>query len=75
MFLCFVNDLLNILCNSGYGLSISGINVTCPSVADDVVLTSLTRRGLQEHMNICYRYSRLWRFLYNALKCAGEDGP
>ena len=45
MFLCFVNDLLNILCNSGYGLSISGINVTCPSVADDVVLTSLTRRA------------------------------
>ena len=49
MFLFFVNDLLNILCNSGYGLSISGINVTCPTVADDVVLTSLTRRGLQEH--------------------------
>ena len=70
MFLCFVNDLLNILCNSGYGLSISGINVTCPTVADDMVLTSLTRRCLQELMNICYRYSRLRRFLYNALKCA-----
>ena len=46
MFLFFINDLLNILCNSVYGLSINGINVTSPTVSDGMVLTSLTRPGL-----------------------------
>ena len=72
MFLCFVNDLLNILCNSGYGLGISGINVMCRSVADDVVLTSLTRRSLQELMNICYRYSRLWRLFVQCVEVCSD---
>ena len=47
MFLCFIDDLLSMLCDSGFGLCISGINVTCPTVADDMVLVSLTKRGLQ----------------------------
>ena len=35
-----------------------------------MALISLTKYGLQQLMNICYRYSLLWRYLYNALKCA-----
>ena len=72
IFLCFINDFLNILCNSGYGLRISGITVTCRIVADDMVLVSLTKRGLQELLKICYVYSKLWCYLYmyNALKWA-----
>ncbi|MEW8545933.1 MAG: reverse transcriptase family protein, partial [Candidatus Thiodiazotropha sp.] len=70
MYVCFKDELLNLLSISTYGFSIHGINLSCPTVADDMMLISLTRYGLQELMNICYRYSQLWRYSYNALKCA-----
>ena len=43
LFLCFINDLLDELCASNLGLSINGINLTCPTVADDMLLQSLTK--------------------------------
>ena len=69
-YLCFENDLMNLLCACLYGFRINGLSVCCPTVADDMALISLTKYGLQQLMNICYRYSLLWRYLYNALKCA-----
>ena len=52
LFLCFLNDLLNELCGSSFGLCINGINLTCPTVADDMFLQSLTKAGLQKLINI-----------------------
>ena len=69
-YLCFENDLMNLLCACLYGFRINGLSVCCPTVADDIALISLTKYGLQQLMNICYSYSFLWRYLYNALKCA-----
>lgn len=46
LFLCFINDLLNESCASNLGLSINGINLTCPTVADDMLLQSLSKVGL-----------------------------
>ena len=38
LFLCFIDDLLHELCSSNMGLSIHGVNVCCPTVADDMLL-------------------------------------
>ena len=70
LYLVFINDLMDELCRSNYGLSVYGLNCTCPSSADDMVLLSLSKDGLQELMNICYRYSCAHRYSYNANKSA-----
>ena len=70
LFLCFINDLLNMLCASDKGFSICGINVCCPTVADDMLLQSLTKFGLQALIDICVRYFYRWRLEYNVMKCA-----
>ena len=70
VFLCYINDLLVELCASNFGLSINGINHTCPTVAEDMLLQSLTKVGLQMLINICVRYFHRWRLDYNVLKCA-----
>lgn len=70
LYLVFINDLMNELCNSGYGLTVYGLNCCCPSSADDMVLLSLSRVGLQELMQICYQYGCAYRYTYNANKSA-----
>ena len=37
---------------SGHGLSLYGLNLSCPTVADDMVLISLSMNGLQQMLNI-----------------------
>ena len=69
LFLCFINELLDELCDSNLGLTVNGINLTCPSVADDMLLQSLTKNGLQMLINICVAYFKKWRLVYNVLKC------
>ena len=69
MYLCFVNDLLNELTSCKFGLSIFGKNMCSPTVADDMLLSSLSKKGLDELMTICYRYSCKWRFEYQPSKC------
>lgn len=70
MYLCFMDELLNLLTASASGFNIRGIDLSCPTVADDMMLISLIRYGLQELMYICHRYSQRWRYSYNASKCA-----
>ena len=69
MFLCFIDDLLDQLCASNLGLIINGINLTCPCVADDMLVQSLTKNGLQKLLDICVTYFRIWGLDYNVLKC------
>lgn len=45
------------------------MNVCAPTVADDMILVSLSRKGLEKMMSICHNYSVKWRFEYNANKC------
>ena len=70
MYLCFVNDLLIELTSCKFGLSIFGKNMCSPTVADDMLLSSLSKKGLDELMAICYRYSCKWRFEYQPSKCS-----
>ena len=59
----------NIAKKSGHGLSLYGLNMSCPTVADDMVLISLSMNGLQQMLNLCHAYACKWRFEYNPLKC------
>lgn len=68
LYLLYINDLLYQLESSGLGFCIYDINCCCPSVADDMLLGSYSKVGLDKMMNICFRYSVKWRYLYNALK-------
>ena len=66
----FVDDLLEQLTLSTYGLKINSLPVAAPTQADDIVLLSASRFGLQQLVNTCYDYAQKWRFSYNAAKCA-----
>jgi len=50
-------------------LKINNIPICAPTQADDVVLLSLIKDGLNELLNICYTYAHKWRYRYNARKC------
>ena len=56
MYLVFIRKLVFIrqLENSGYGLCLAGVDFSSVSVADDMVLISLTNFGLQKTLEICY---------------------
>ena len=54
LFLCFSYDLLNELCNSTAGLKICNNIFGCPTVCDDMLLASLSKKGLQEQIQICF---------------------
>lgn len=68
LYLIFVNDLMNILDSSEHCLKIQGSKYGCPTSADDMVLVSLTKRGLDYMLEICFENSLSERYLYNAQK-------
>jgi len=70
MYTIYINELLTNLCQSLFGLKINNIPMCAPNQADDIVLLSLTKDGLNEHLNICCTYAHKWRYRYNAFKCA-----
>ena len=69
LFLCFSNDLLNELCNSTAGLTNCNNIFGYPTVCDDMLLASLSKKGLQELIQICFLYSCKWHFEYMPIKC------
>lgn len=62
LYLLYINDLLYQLESSGLGFCIYDINCCCPSVADDMLLGSYSKVGLDKMMNICFGYSVRWRY-------------
>ena len=67
----FVNALLVLLKNSGFGLQLGHINVTCPASADDLAILSLNKRGLNSMMKIAFDYSSVWWFEWSMTKSKG----
>ena len=41
-----------------------------PTQADDIVLISTSRNGLNELLKLCNTYANSWRYSYNSSKCA-----
>ena len=70
MFLCYKNDLLEQLTKCYAGFKLLGMNVCCPTVADDMVVLALTVCGLALLLCICYASSCKWRYEYSAPKCS-----
>ena len=70
LYLMYINGLIEKLEASRLGFCIFNDSCSCPTVADDMLLLSLSPNGLQQMMTICYEYSCQWRYDYNASKCA-----
>lgn len=69
MYISYINDLITQLASSSHGLVLYDVSCCCPTVADDMVLVSLSRNGLNAMLDICHQYSQKWRYKYNASKC------
>ena len=70
LYTVLIDGLLKQLDDSKSGLKINGISLCAPTQADDIVLMSLTKNGLNELLQLCNEYANKWRFSYNASKCA-----
>ena len=69
LYLVTINDLILELKASMEGLTVYNMILSSPTVADDMLLLSLTKIGLSIMMQICHRYSLKWHFGYQAVKC------
>ena len=65
----FINGLIEEQEVSGFGFCMYGKQICSPTVADDMVLVSLSKQGMNEMLDICWKYSQKWRYFYNAAKC------
>ncbi|CAC5355046.1 unnamed protein product [Mytilus coruscus] len=54
----YVNDLLNEICNTGFGGNIGTINCSAPTCADDLTITSNSQFEAQILVNIANDYSK-----------------
>lgn len=70
LYLVFLNDLLYQLEASGLGMCFYNIDLSCPTVADDMLVQSFSKIGLEELISICVNYAYTWRFLHSASKSA-----
>ena len=68
LYLVFINDLVNELENTNLGFGVLDVTSNCPTLADDVMCIALAPRNLQSMLNVAYRYSKRWRFDFNADK-------
>ncbi len=69
-YLCYIDKLLHNLVRADVGLQLCVKSVSCPTVADDMVLAPLSKYGLDQMMGEWYNYSCRWRYEYNPSKCA-----
>ena len=69
LYLVYVDGLIRQLEASGYGTCIAGVDCSSLSIANDMVLVSFSKFGLQMMMEICFNYSIKWHYMYNPSKC------
>ena len=70
LYIFYVNDLLVALENRPIGANINNVFYGSPMQADDLALIALCKHDLEEMINICYDYSRKWRYTLNPTKTA-----
>lgn len=68
LFLCYNNDLPEVLRSTGHGLTVEDIKLSSLLIADDITLLSLRVSGLQSLLNKVEEYSTKWRFSFNPSK-------
>ena len=67
-FLVSTNELLWELDNSGFDMCVLNIKCGSPAVADDMLLMSLSKFGLDQMLNICFTNPCKWRIEYQPPK-------
>lgn len=70
MYLVFIDGLIKALEQSQLGVCLYNVQVSSPTVADDMTLLSFSKSGLEQMLDICYEYASTWRYFYNPDKCA-----
>ena len=71
MYLCYIDDLIRELCKCMDGFNmLFGLILYALTVADDMLLLSLSKAGLDKLLVICYQYSCKWRYDYVPIKCS-----
>jgi len=61
-YLVYIDGIIKELEASGYGMCIYDHNICSLTVVDDMVLVSLSKSSMDAMLNICWEYSRKWRF-------------
>lgn len=65
MYLAFINELLCKLESSNLGARVGSIDCSCPTLADDITLVSISPKNMQNLLLIAERYAHEWGFQYN----------
>ena len=68
LYCVFVNELLNLLTESGFGVHIDGIFTGAPMYADDLALIAGSPEELQAMLDIVSSYAQQWHYHLNADK-------
>ena len=67
-FAMYIHDLIDLLKASGFGCHVIRIFIACLFFADDIVLLSPSRRGLQSLLDICVAYCKKYCLDFNVKK-------
>ena len=70
MYLCYIDDLISERYERIARFTMLGLVLCALTAADDMVLLSLSKSGLDMLLAICYRYSCKWRYKYVPIKCS-----
>jgi len=68
LFAFYINDIIEDVRNSGFGIYIGSVFLGCILYADDILLLSGSCTGLQYMVNVCVQYGRQWDILFNPSK-------
>jgi exonuclease III len=68
LFAFYIDDLIDNLRQSGYGIHIGGLFVGCVVYADDIVVLSASCYGLQRLIDVCSLYGVAWDIKFNPSK-------
>ena len=69
LYLLFINELIYELEKAGLGFFVYSISCGFPTVADDMLVGSYSKRVLEMMLAICFKYANKWRFEYGIIKC------
>ena len=67
-FCIYLYDIHKFVDIGNYGLKCHDIYVGSPALADDVMLMSPTKHGLDKMMDRALKYSKMWRFRFSSRK-------
>jgi len=68
LFALYINDLIDDVKKSSYGIHIGSVFIGCILYADNILLLSGSCTGLQHMVDICAKYGGTWNICFNSSK-------